>query len=169
MIAHIVSMVLCATVSTASLGIAADVAVNGVAFDSQTRQSLERAYGVPIKPGRYWYDKVSESGGLEGGPAAGQIDPNVMLGGPLGGIVNGRELHEKDVAAPREATATELRCKALWSIYLKESGRMTKDDRMWREHDLQQIEAMNRIRNNCTSTACRFLPGIRCLAPNSPS
>ena len=74
-----------------------------------------------------------------------------------------------NVADMREATATELRCKALWNIYMKESGRMTKDDRTWRDHDLQQVEAMNRIRSNCTSTACKFLPGIRCLVPTSPS
>ena len=74
-----------------------------------------------------------------------------------------------NIADTRETAATELRCKALWSIYVKESGRMTKDDRTWREHDAQQAEAMNRIRNNCTSTACMFLPWIRCLVPNSPS
>lgn len=89
-------------------GVAADMVVNGVALDAKTRQALERTYGVPIKPGRYWYDKVSGVWGLEGGPAAGQIHPNLNLGGTLkrdaskgmtGVIVNGRELHEKDVAA----------------------------------------------------------------------
>ena len=74
-----------------------------------------------------------------------------------------------NVADTRENAASDLRCKALWSIYVKESGRMTKDDRMWREHDLQQAEAMNRIRSNCANTACKFLPGIRCLVPTSPS
>src|SRR5690348_5359892 len=64
-----------------------------------------------------------------------------------------------NVADTRESAATDLRCKALWGIYVNESGRMTKDDRMWRDHDLQQVEAMNRIRNNCNSTACKFLPG----------
>ena len=89
-------------------GVAADVVVNGVILDGQTREGLERAYGVPIKPGRYWYDKMSGVWGLEGGPAAGQIHPHLNLGGPLkrdaskgktGVIVNGRELHHKDVAA----------------------------------------------------------------------
>lgn len=74
-----------------------------------------------------------------------------------------------NVADTREPAATELRCKALWGIYMKEASRMTKDDRMWREHDLQQTEAMNRIRSTCTSTACKFLPGVRCLVPTSPS
>ena len=88
--------------------VAADVVVNGVALDAHTRQALERGYGVPIKAGRYWYDTVSGVWGLEGGPAAGQILPGMKLCGPLrrdaskgktGVIVNGRELHEKDVAA----------------------------------------------------------------------
>ncbi len=46
-----------------------DVMVNGVALDSKTKQALERTYGVPIRPGRYWYDKVSGVWGIEGGPA----------------------------------------------------------------------------------------------------
>src|SRR5690349_1042967 len=65
-----------------------------------------------------------------------------------------------NVADAREASAAELRCKALWSFYMKETGRMTKDDRLWREHDLQQVEAMNRIRNSCNNTACKFVPGV---------
>ena len=87
---------------------AADVVINGVTLDVQTKAQLERGYGVPIKPGKYWYDNVSGVWGMEGGPAAGQIHPGLGLGGPLqrdasqgksGVIVNGRELHEKDVAA----------------------------------------------------------------------
>jgi len=89
---------------------AADVFVNGVRLDDSTRQALERGYGVPIKPGRYWYDSVSGVWGVEGGPAEGQIHPGLRLGGPLkldaskgktGVIVNGRELHALDVAALR--------------------------------------------------------------------
>ena len=68
-----------------------------------------------------------------------------------------------------EISASDLRYKAVWNIYVKESRRMTKDDRTWREHDVQQTEAMNRIRSHCTSTACKYLPGIRCLVPTSPS
>jgi hypothetical protein len=84
--------------------------VNGVALDGKTKQALEQGYGVPIKPGRYWYDNVSGVWGLEGGPGQGQILPGLNLGGPLkrdaskgktGVIVNGRELHEQDVAALR--------------------------------------------------------------------
>jgi hypothetical protein len=93
--------------ATAS-SMAADVVVNGVALDPPTRQALERAYRVPVAPGRYWYDPVSGVWGLEGGPSAGQIHPGLRLGGPLGRdasrgrtgvIVNGRELHAYDVAA----------------------------------------------------------------------
>ena len=72
-------------------------------------------------------------------------------------------------ADTREAAAMDVRCKALWDIYLKEVSRMTKDDRTWRDHDLQQTEAMNRIRSSCTRTACTLLPGVRCVVPDSPS
>lgn len=90
--------------------LAADVVVNGVRLEDSTRQALERSYGVPIKPGKYWYDAVSGVWGMEGGPAEGQIHAGLRLGGPLkrdaskgrtGVIVNGRELHDLDVAALR--------------------------------------------------------------------
>ena len=92
---------------------AADVYVNAVRLDESTRQALERRYGVPIKPERYWYDSVSGVWGVQGGPAAGQIHPGLRLGGPLrpdasgggtGVVVNGRELHPLDVAALRRCT-----------------------------------------------------------------
>jgi hypothetical protein len=88
--------------------VADEVVVNTVALDAQTRAALERGYGVPIAPGRYWYDTVSGVWGYEGGPAMGQIHPGLRLGGPLrrdasrgqtGVVVNGRELHAADVAA----------------------------------------------------------------------
>jgi hypothetical protein len=93
---------------------AADVFINGVPLDDSVRQQLERGYGVPIKPGKYWYDNVSGVWGLEGGPAEGQIHPGLGLGGPLqrdaskgnsGVIVNGRELHARDVAALQRCLA----------------------------------------------------------------
>jgi hypothetical protein len=95
-----------ALVAVAAL--ANDVVVNAVTLDAQTKTALERAYGVPVAPGRYWYDPVSGVWGYEGGPAMGQIHPGLRLGGPLrrdasqgrtGVIVNGRELHALDVAA----------------------------------------------------------------------
>jgi len=102
-----------ATIAGAALAVmtsafGADVFVNGARLEDSARQSLERGYGVPIKPGRYWYDSVSGVWGLEGGPAEGQIHPGLRLGGTLkrdaskgrtGVIVNGRELHALDVAA----------------------------------------------------------------------
>jgi hypothetical protein len=90
--------------------LAADVVVNSDRLKDSTRQALERSYGVPIKPGKHWYDAVSGVWGMEGGPAEGQIHAGLRLGGPLkrdaskgrtGVIVNGRELHELDVAALR--------------------------------------------------------------------
>jgi|KBSMisStandDraft_5_1062788.scaffolds.fasta_scaffold14354_4 hypothetical protein len=102
-----------ATIAGAALAVmtsafGADVFVNGARLEDSARQSLERGYGVPIKPGRYWYDSVSGVWGLDGGPAEGQIHPGLRLGGTLkrdaskgrtGVIVNGRELHALDVAA----------------------------------------------------------------------
>lgn len=100
-------------VLAATASMAADVVVNRVMLDSATRQALERAYGVPIAPGRYWYDPVSGAWGMEGGPASGQILAGLRLGGPLwqeashgntGVVVNGRELHRLDVAALQRCT-----------------------------------------------------------------
>jgi len=77
----------------------------------------------------------------------------------------GTACNEADV---RDAAARDLRCKALWGVYVKEVGRMTKEEQTWRDHDVQQAEAMNRIRSSCAKTACTFLPGIRCRMPNAP-
>ncbi len=107
---QIVRIALLSLLAPAVSAIAADVVVNGVRLEDSTRQALESAYGVPIKPGRYWYDQVSGVWGRDGGPAEGQIHPGLRLGGPLkrdaskgrtGVIVNGRELHALDVAALR--------------------------------------------------------------------
>lgn len=67
-----------------------------------------------------------------------------------------------NAADMRDAAARDLRCKALWGVYVKEAGRMTKEEQTWRDHDVQQGEAMNRIRSSCAKTACTFFPGIRC-------
>lgn len=84
------------------------VFVNGQPLEDVKRQKMERAYGVPILPGRYWYDPVSGAWGMEGGPTIGQIHPNMAIGGALradaskgrsGVFVNGRQLHELDVSA----------------------------------------------------------------------
>lgn len=85
-----------------------EVVVNSVPLDDATLKQIERAYGVPVKPGRYWYDQATGVWGLEGGPSAGRIAPGLRLGGPLradaskgdtGIFVNGRELHRLEVLA----------------------------------------------------------------------
>ena len=90
-----------------------DVSINGAPLAAEKRRAIEQAYGVPIRPGRYWYDKVSGAWGAEGGPVLGQIHPNLQLGPPLRAnasngntrvFVNGRELHTMDVAALRRCT-----------------------------------------------------------------
>ncbi|HEU0204264.1 MAG TPA: hypothetical protein VFR86_27955 [Burkholderiaceae bacterium] len=99
--------VLC-TLLLSAPAFATGVIVNAAALDPGTKGALERAYRVPIQPGRYWYDPVSGAWGIEGGPMAGQIHAGLRLGGPLrrdasrgntGVFVNGRELHRLDVAA----------------------------------------------------------------------
>ena len=57
---------------TPSAQASADVVVNAVPLDEATRQQIERAYGVPIKPGRYWYDAATDVWGLEVGPTLGR-------------------------------------------------------------------------------------------------
>ena len=105
---HPRTMALCMFLLAYTSAFAEEVVINGIALDHSTKQTLERGFGAPITPGRYWYDPVSGVWGMEGGPAAGQILPGLKLGGPLrqdaskgktGVIVNGRELHERDVAA----------------------------------------------------------------------
>lgn len=90
-----------------------EVFVNAVRLDAQTLAALERGYGVPVQAGRYWYDPMSGVWGLEGGPAAGQIQPGLRLGGALradasrgatGVFVNGRQLHALDVRALSRCT-----------------------------------------------------------------
>lgn len=106
-------MLLALAIGAAVPAAAQEVVVNGVRLDDRTRQGLERAYGVPVAPGHYWYDRVSGVWGTEGGPAQGQIHPGLQLGGPLlanasrgdtGIYVNGRQLHRLDVAALRRCT-----------------------------------------------------------------
>lgn len=89
----------------------ADVVVNHEPLDATTKQRLEQMYHVEIRPGRYWYDKVSGAWGIEGGPMLGQVLPGLPIGGPLrqdasggrtGVVINGRELHPTDVAGLRQ-------------------------------------------------------------------
>ena len=102
-----------ALVAASAIAQTASVFINGAALDADKRRALEQAYGVPIQPGRYWYDAMSGVWGREGGPALGQIHPNLQLGPRLRAdassgntrvFVNGRELHTMDVLALRRCT-----------------------------------------------------------------
>lgn len=84
------------------------VVINGTRLSNEQVSSLEQAYKVKIQDGAYWYDKACGAWGLQGGPTAGFILPNLDLGGPLsadasngntGVFVNGRQLHIYDVLA----------------------------------------------------------------------
>lgn len=103
-----------ATMLATSTGIAAayggPVSINDASLSTEQIQILEYAYG-PIQSGAYWYDAVSGLWGQRGGPALGQIDPWLPIGGPLradasGGnthvFINGRELHPIDVQRLRQ-------------------------------------------------------------------
>jgi hypothetical protein len=70
--------------------------------------ALERAYGVRLPDGRYWYDNRSGAFGVWGGPTAAFLPAGLGLGGPMPGycsgggtgvFINGRELHRLDVAS----------------------------------------------------------------------
>jgi len=97
------------------------VYINRVRLGPQQIQTLERRYRVRVLSGRYWYDAISGAWGFEGGPAAGQIHPNLKLGGRLradasgggngrltGVFFNGRELHPLDVQALYQITRTVI-------------------------------------------------------------
>ena len=100
-----------------------DVVVNGEPLVSDVVQALEKAYRVPIAPGRYWYDDVSGAWGLEGGAIAGQMMPGLKLGGRLrpdasrgdsGVFVNGRELTSYEVAGLQQACRTPVQRGRYW-------------------------------------------------------
>ena len=87
-----------------SLGVAqpSAVVVNGTSVSRQTLSQL----GLPIPPGRYWYDSECGAWGQEGGSTQGFIRPGLPLPGPLkrdasngdsGVIINGREATRQDV------------------------------------------------------------------------
>jgi hypothetical protein len=82
-----------------------EITVNGVVISHAQRTALEQAYG-PVKPGRYWYDKVSGLWGQDGKTTIGQIMPGLDLGGSLKAnashgttkvFLNGRELTQAEV------------------------------------------------------------------------
>src|SRR5262249_52851397 len=92
---------------------ARNVFVNGVSLETDVVMALEGMYRTRVPDGGYWYDRVSGVWGFEGGPGMGQMQPGLMLGGPMradasrgntGVFVNGRQLHLLDVLALRQCT-----------------------------------------------------------------
>jgi hypothetical protein len=90
---------------------AAIVICNGQRLGDETVLALERAYHVRVRPGVYWYDRMTGAWGVWGGPVAGVIMPGLNLGGPLaenasngntGIFINGRQLHQRDVWVLRQ-------------------------------------------------------------------
>ncbi|MCZ6818109.1 MAG: DUF4412 domain-containing protein [Calditrichaeota bacterium] len=84
------------------------VFINGKRLQAATLQALERLYGVRVRDGHYWYDRTAGLWGLEGGPAAGRMQPGHDLGGPLppdasrshtGVFINGRQIHILELQA----------------------------------------------------------------------
>lgn len=99
--------------ATSTAGVAAyggPIYINDASLSTEQIQILEYAYG-PIQSGAYWYDAASGLWGQRNGPALGQIDPWLPIGGPLradasGGntrvFINGRELHPIDLQRLRQ-------------------------------------------------------------------
>lgn len=83
------------------------VVVNGVRLSNrELAQLVLMAGGQPVEPGCYWYDKRSGMWGWEGQPSAGDLPPDLDLGGALradasagdsGVLMNGRELTTLEV------------------------------------------------------------------------
>lgn len=92
------------------------VYVNRSLVPQSSLNQLATYYNIKIQDGSYWYDKYTGAWGLEGGPTLGFALPYMNLGGPLqpnasngntGVIVNGRELHYKDVQALQRIIAVQ--------------------------------------------------------------
>ena len=84
------------------------VVVNRVRLTEEQVKAFEQRWSIQVRDGTYWYDRVSGAWGMDGGPTAGWIMPGLELGGALpadashgnsGVFINGRELHQLDVAA----------------------------------------------------------------------
>ena len=87
------------------------VVVNGVRVTQEEFVQAFARFGIPLQiqipDGRYWYDAVSGLWGVQGGPALGQMPPEMGIGGALaadastggtGIFINGRELHLTEAA-----------------------------------------------------------------------
>jgi hypothetical protein len=85
----------------------AEVVVNGRSLDAAARQAIERRTGLPLQPGRWWYDTRSGLWGAEGQGAAGLAPAGIDVGAPLppqasggraGVFFNGRSLADAEIA-----------------------------------------------------------------------
>lgn len=91
-----------------------DITFNGKPARKRDLEALakfERAWGVEVPSGDYWYDDKSGAAGQWGGPTRGFLGPGLDLGGvpvpavasgggdgrTTGVFINGRELHPLDV------------------------------------------------------------------------
>lgn len=82
------------------------VYLNGKLIADDQVKAYEASIGTKIEDGRYWYDKKTGMWGVEGGPMAGLMAPNLDIGGPLHPdasngntniFVNGREIHQDEL------------------------------------------------------------------------
>ena len=92
--------------SPATAGPRRAVVVNRVALSGAEVQALEGYLKAEIRPGRYWYDRMSGAWGREGRPIQGALPAGIPVkgqlwrqasGGHTGVIVNGRELTRGEV------------------------------------------------------------------------
>lgn len=100
------------------VGGARAVFINSERLSDAEVQNAVEAYQMRLDDGRYWYDRGTGAWGIEGGPTAGFLLPELPFGGFLradasngdtGVFINGRELHRQDVAALRQFVPIVLR------------------------------------------------------------
>ncbi len=91
--------------------------------DLEILTRFERAWGMQVPSGRYWYDNTSGAAGLWGGPTRGFLGAGLALGGAqlqadasvgsngthTGVFINAREIHPLDVQG-----LTQLLGQAPW-------------------------------------------------------
>ncbi len=89
-----------------------ETVVNGEPLSAAQKQQLEARYNLRPAPGRYWYDRATGAFGHEGRETAGFLPPGLPISAALradasngrtGVFINGRQLHDNDVAAFRAA------------------------------------------------------------------
>lgn len=124
MIRFVAGLVACLSISLAcAAGEGGKVVINGQALNRETLTFLQRLYPVPILPGRYWYDSMSGAYGVEGEPVAGQMLPNLRLGGSLranasrgtsGVFFNGRQLTMGEKAYLEQICQTPVMPARYW-------------------------------------------------------